>query len=110
MTKYLVVVNKDKDKVRVLPRKNPQSGTRFDKVCHIAELEGIMLEGIYGNYYYRGNKFILVINGCVSFGTDLFHHSKALLFNRALDKLSECQYNMSVLPTIRIYPDLSRNS
>ena len=44
---------------RVLPRKNPQSGTRFDKVCHIAELEGIMLEGIYGNYYYRGNKFIL---------------------------------------------------
>ena len=45
--------------VRVLPRKNPQSGTRFDKVCHIAELEGIMLEGIYGNYYYRGNKFIL---------------------------------------------------
>ena len=45
--------------IRVLPRKNPQSGTRFDKVCHIAELEGIMLEGIYGNYYYRGNKFIL---------------------------------------------------
>ena len=45
--------------LRVLPRKNPQSGTRFDKVCHIAELEGIMLEGIYGNYYYRGNKFIL---------------------------------------------------
>ena len=36
---------------RVLPRKNPQSGTRFDMVCHIAELEGIMLEGIYGNYY-----------------------------------------------------------
>ena len=26
---------------RVLPRKNPQSGTRFDKVCHIAGLEGI---------------------------------------------------------------------
>ena len=23
---------------RVLPRKNPQSDTRFDKVCHIAEL------------------------------------------------------------------------
>ena len=46
-------------RTRVLPRKNPQSGTRFDKVCHIAELEGIMLEGIYGNYYYRGNKFIL---------------------------------------------------
>ena len=44
---------------RVLPRKNPQSGTGFDKVCHIAELEGIMLEGIYSNYYYRGNKFIL---------------------------------------------------
>ena len=45
--------------VRVLPRKNPQSGTGFDKVCHIAELEGIMLEGIYSKYYYRGNKFIL---------------------------------------------------
>ena len=24
--------------IRVLPRKNPQSDTRFDKVCHIAEL------------------------------------------------------------------------
>ena len=31
----------------------------------------------------------------VSFGTDLFNHSKGLFFNRALDKLSECQYNMS---------------
>ena len=30
----------------------------------------------------------------VSFGTDLFNHSKGLFFNRALDKLSECQYNM----------------
>ena len=38
---------------------------------------------------------MLIINGCVSFGTDLFNHSKGLFFNRALDKLSECQYNMS---------------
>ena len=38
---------------------------------------------------------MLIISGCVSFGTDLFNHSKGLFFNRALDKLSECQYNMS---------------
>ena len=38
---------------------------------------------------------MLIINGCVSFETDLFNHSKGLFFNRALDKLSECQYNMS---------------
>ena len=38
---------------------------------------------------------MLIINGCVSFGTDLFNHSKGLFFNRALDKLSECHYNMS---------------
>ena len=38
---------------------------------------------------------MLIINGCVSFGTDLFNHSKGLFFNRALDKLSEFQYNMS---------------
>ena len=38
---------------------------------------------------------MLIINECVSFGTDLFNHSKGLFFNRALDKLSECQYNMS---------------
>ena len=38
---------------------------------------------------------MLIVNGCVSFGTDLFNHSKGLFFNRALDKLSECQYNMS---------------
>ena len=38
---------------------------------------------------------MLIINGCVSFGTDLFNHSKGLFFNGALDKLSECQYNMS---------------
>ena len=38
---------------------------------------------------------MLIINGCVSFGTDLFNHSKGLFFNGALDQLSECQYNMS---------------
>ena len=28
---------------------------------------------------------MLIINGCVSFGTDLFNHSKGLFFNGALD-------------------------
>ena len=38
---------------------------------------------------------MLLINGCVHLGTDLFNHSKGLFFNRDLDKFSECQYNMS---------------
>ena len=38
---------------------------------------------------------MLIINGCVCLETDLFNHSKGLFFNRALDKFSECQYNMS---------------
>ena len=29
---------------------------------------------------------VLIINGCVRLGTDLFNHSKGLFFNRALDK------------------------
>ena len=36
---------------------------------------------------------MLIINGCVCSETDLFNHSKGLF--RALDKFSECQYNMS---------------
>ena len=32
---------------------------------------------------------MLIINGCVRLGTE------GLFFNRALDKFSECQYNMS---------------
>ena len=48
---------------------------------------------------------MLIINGCVSFGTDLFNHSKGLFFNRALDKLSECQYNMSF--HVQKWPDIS---
>ena len=48
---------------------------------------------------------MLFINGCVSFGTDLFNHSKGLFFNRALDKLSECQYNMSF--HVQKWPDIS---
>ena len=39
--------------------------------------------------------WVLIINGCVHLGTDLFNHSKRLFSNRALDKFSECQYNMS---------------
>ena len=45
------------------------------------------------------------INGCVLLGTDLFNHSKGLFFNRALDKFSECQYNMSF--HVRKWPDIS---
>ena len=30
----------------------------------------------------------------VHLGTDLFNHSKGLFFNRALDKFSECPYNI----------------
>ena len=48
---------------------------------------------------------MLIINGCVSFGTDLLNHSKGLFFNRALDKLSECQYNMSF--HVQKWPDIS---
>ena len=49
---------------RVLPRKNPQSGTRFDKVCHIAVLEGIMLEGIlfYAELGSKGQKPLILNN------------------------------------------------
>ena len=36
---------------------------------------------------------MLIINGCVHLGTDLFNHSKGLFFNRSVDKFSECQYN-----------------
>ena len=36
---------------------------------------------------------MLTTNGCVHLGTDLFNHSKGLFSNRALDMLSECQYN-----------------
>ena len=50
---------------------------------------------------------MLIINGCVSFGTDLVNHSKGLFFNRALDKLSECQYNMSF--HVQKWPDISNS-
>ena len=48
---------------------------------------------------------MLIINGCVRLGTDLFNHSKGLFFNRALDKFSECQYNMSF--HVQKWPDIS---
>ena len=48
---------------------------------------------------------MLIINGCVRLGTDLFNHSKGLFFNRALDKFSECQYNMSF--HAQKWPDIS---
>ena len=48
---------------------------------------------------------MLIINGCVRLGTDLFNHSKGLFFNRALDKFSECQYNMSF--HVQTWPDIS---
>ena len=48
---------------------------------------------------------MLIINGCVCLGTDLFNHSKGLFFNRALDKFSECQYNMSF--HVQKWPDIS---
>ena len=35
-----------------------------------------------------------MLNGCVRLGTDVFN-SKEQFFNRALDKFSEYQYNMS---------------
>ena len=44
---------------------------------------------------------MLIINGCVRLGTDLFK----LFFNRALDKFSECQYNMSF--HVQKWPDIS---
>ena len=48
---------------------------------------------------------MLIINECVRLGTDLFDHSKGLFFNRALDKFSECQYNMSFF--VQKWPDIS---
>ena len=36
---------------------------------------------------------MLTTNGCIRLGTDFLNHSKGLFSNRALDKLSECQYN-----------------
>ena len=48
---------------------------------------------------------MLIINRCVRLGTDLFNHSKGLLFNRALDRFSECQYNMSF--HVQKVPDIS---
>ena len=47
---------------------------------------------------------MLIINGCVRLGTDLFNHSKGLFFNRALYKFSECQYNMSF--HVQKWPDI----
>ena len=47
---------------------------------------------------------MLIINGCVRLGTALFN-SKGLFFNRALDKFSECQYNMSF--HVQKWPDIS---
>ena len=49
--------------------------------------------------------WVLIINGCVRLGTDLFNHSKGLFFNRALNKFSECQYNMSF--HVQNWPDIS---
>ena len=48
---------------------------------------------------------MLIINRCVRLGTGLFNHSKGLLFNRALDRFSECQYNMSF--HVQKVPDIS---
>ena len=42
---------------------------------------------------------MLIINGCVRLGTE------GLFFNRALDKFSECQYNMSF--HVQKWPDIS---
>ena len=36
---------------------------------------------------------------------NIFNHSKGLFFNRALDKFSECQYNMSF--HVQKWPDSS---
>ena len=44
-------------------------------------------------------------NRCVHLGTDLFNHSKGLFFNRALDRFSGCQYNMSF--HVQNVPDIS---
>ena len=44
-------------------------------------------------------------NRCVHLGTDLFNHSKGLFFNRALDRFSGCQYNMSF--HVQKVPDIS---
>ena len=68
--------------IRVLPRKNPQSGTRFDKVCHIAELEGNMLEGIYSNYYYRGNNAELGSKGQKSISTNSKEYFELLIVQK----------------------------
>ena len=42
---------------------------------------------------------MLIINGCVRLGTE------GLFFKRALDKFSECQYNMSF--RVQKWPDIS---
>ena len=49
---------------------------------------------------------MLIINGCVRLGTDLFNHSKGLFFNRTLDRFSDCQYNIMSFH-VQKWPDIS---
>ena len=43
---------------------------------------------------------VIIIDGCVHLGTDLFNHSKGLFFNRSVDKFSECHH-------VQKWPDIS---